>query len=137
MPADLTFVARYVEVVSPTGAERRTSTRVDIELEVGFESESNFYTGLTQDISTGGLFVSTHRLRRVGDRITLKFSLPGLEVPIVVESEVRWLRESTSLQSSHDAPTGMGLKFLNLTPQGRMAIAGFLQTRDSIFYDDE
>jgi uncharacterized protein (TIGR02266 family) len=130
-------VARYVEVLSPRGAERRTSPRVDLEIEVGFESESNFYTGLTQDISTGGLFVSTHHLRRIGDRVTLKFTLPGLSAPIIVESEVRWIRESSSLHGAHDAPTGMGFKFLDLSPQARAIITKFLAARESIFYDDE
>jgi uncharacterized protein (TIGR02266 family) len=104
-----------------------------MELTVGLETDSNFYTGLTQDISTGGLFVATHQLRRSGDRITVKFSLPGVETPIVVESEVRWIRE----HGDQDHPSGMGLKFLDLIPQARTAIAHFLKSRDSIFYDDE
>jgi uncharacterized protein (TIGR02266 family) len=133
-------VARYVEVVSPKGAaERRTSPRVDLELEVTLESDSNFYTGLTQDISTGGLFVSTHRLRKIGQHVMLKFSLPGSSVPLMVECEVRWLREAGPIHDhrAHDHPPGMGLKFLNLSPDARLAIAHFLKARDSIFYDDE
>jgi uncharacterized protein (TIGR02266 family) len=116
-------------------AERRTSPRVDLELEVGFESEHNFYTGLTQDISTGGLFVATHRLRPVGERIIVKFTLPGTGSPIEVETEVRWVREARSFRT--DAPDGMGLKFLNLGPKAKEAIAGFIQQRDSLYFDDE
>jgi uncharacterized protein (TIGR02266 family) len=128
-------VARNVEVLAqPTGAERRTSVRVDLEIEVGLETDSNFYTGLTQDISTGGLFVATHRLRPIGERLVLKFGLPNTQGAIVVEGEVRWLREA----GAHtDAPSGMGLKFLNLSAQARMAIASFLKKRESLFYDDE
>jgi uncharacterized protein (TIGR02266 family) len=112
---------------------------VDLELEVGFETDSNFYTGLTQDISTGGLFVATHSLRRVGEKLMLKFTLPGQPAPVVVQGEVRWLRESSSLhRSAHDgAPIGMGIKFHNLTAQARLSIVTFLRTRDSIYYDDE
>jgi uncharacterized protein (TIGR02266 family) len=132
-------VARYVEVVTPQGAERRTSQRVDLEIEVTLESDSNFYTGLTQDISTGGLFVSTHKLRKIGQHVMLKFSLPGSPIPVVVECEVRWLREAGPIhdQRSFDHPAGMGLKFLNLTSESRLAIVTFLKNRDSIFYDDE
>jgi uncharacterized protein (TIGR02266 family) len=132
-------VARYVEVVSPKGAERRTSPRVDLEIEVSLESDSNFYTGLTQDISTGGLFVATHALRKIGSRVTLKFSLPNAPAPIVVDCEVRWLREAGPVHDhrSTDHPAGMGLKFLTLSPDSRMAIAHFLRARDSYFYDDE
>src|SRR4029079_19692672 len=51
----------------------RASERYDLEIKVDLESEHNFYTGLTQNISAGGLFIATHHLRRIGDRITLKF----------------------------------------------------------------
>jgi uncharacterized protein (TIGR02266 family) len=103
------------------------------------ESDSNFYTGLTQDISTGGLFVATHNLRKIGQRMMLKFSLPSSPNPVVVECEVRWLREAGPLHDhrSTDHPPGMGLKFLTLSPESRTAIAGFLRSRDSYFYDDE
>jgi uncharacterized protein (TIGR02266 family) len=125
-------------VASTGGAERRSNARVDLEVEVGLESETNFYTGLTQDISAGGVFVATHQLRPRGERLVLKFSLPGVGTPFVVDAEVRWIREVTSLtQARHDAPTGMGLKFVNLPSQAKAVIASFLRQRESIFYDDE
>ena len=55
----------------------RASERFDLEVKVDLESDHNFYTGLTQNISSGGVFIATHHLRRIGDRITLKFTLPG------------------------------------------------------------
>jgi uncharacterized protein (TIGR02266 family) len=135
-------VARNVEASKKQqqdgGADRRTAARIDLEIEVGLETESNFYTGLTQDISTGGLFVATHSLRKRGDRLMLKFSLPGVEAPFTVEGEVRWLREVGSLGAGRfDGATGMGLKFINLAPQAKAVIASFLKQRESIFYDDE
>lgn len=131
-------MTRYVEA-APKGAERRSSPRIDLEIEVTLESDSNFYTGLTQDISTGGLFVSTHRLRKIGQHVTIKFNLPGAPTPVVVDCEVRWLREPGPLhdQRAHDQPPGMGLKFLSLSPESRTVITRFLKARDSIFYDDE
>jgi uncharacterized protein (TIGR02266 family) len=130
-------VAHYVQKVSsPRGAERRTAPRVELELEVGWESDNNFYTGLTQDISTGGLFVATHHLHPVGQHVTLRMTLPGTKEPIVVESEVRWLRESHAAQPGR-LPDGMGLKFLALSTAAKTAIVEFLDQRDSIFYDDE
>jgi len=129
-------VARYVEVIKTAhGAERRTAPRLELELEVGLTSESNFYTGLTQDISTGGLFVATHHLRRVGQHVTVHLALPGAQ-KFSVDCEVRWIRESSALQG-RDHTTGMGLKFVELTPQAPLAISTFLRSRDSIFYDDE
>ncbi len=131
---------RNVEKVLPVqpGAERRSAPRIDLEVEIGFETENNFYTGLTQDISTGGVFVATHNIRPRGERISLKFTLPGATTPFVVEAEVRWIREVSSLSGGRqDYSSGMGFKFINLQPQVKAVIASFLKQRDSIFYDDE
>lgn len=110
-------------------------SRVDLEAEVGLESESNFYTGLTQDISSGGLFVATHQTRPVGDRLVLKFALPGRPAPITVEAEVRWVRQPTSIGAGDGTP-GMGLQFVNITPEDKAAINTFIQQRESLFYDE-
>jgi uncharacterized protein (TIGR02266 family) len=132
-------VSRYIEVANKQGAERRASPRIDLEIEVTLESDSNFYTGLTQDISTGGLFVSTHRLRKIGQHMMVRFSLPGSPAPVMVECEVRWVREAGPLhdERAFEQPAGMGLKFLTLSPESRLAITSFLKKRDSIYYDDE
>ena len=55
----------------------RASERFDLEVKVDLESDHNFYTGLTQNISSGGVFIATHHIRKIGDRITLKFSAAG------------------------------------------------------------
>ena len=114
----------------------RASERFDLEVKVDLESEHNFYTGLTQNISAGGLFIATHHLKRIGDRITLKFLLPGSDKPVTVETEVRWIRENSALMRA-DGGTGMGVRFINLSAEASAAISGFLQSRDSLFYDDE
>lgn len=114
----------------------RASERYDLEVKVDLESDHNFYTGLTQNISAGGLFIATHHLRRIGDRITLKFALPGTDQTVAVETEVRWIRENSSLQRV-DGATGMGVRFINLSPEAAAAITAFLQSRDSLYYDDE
>src|SRR5258708_3870166 len=77
----------------------RAAERYDLEIKVDLESEHNFYTGLTQNISAGGLFIATHHLRRIGDRITLKFQLPGTEGSVEVETEVRSEEHTSELQS--------------------------------------
>jgi uncharacterized protein (TIGR02266 family) len=114
----------------------RATERFDLEVKVDLESDHNFYTGLTQNISAGGLFIATHHLRRIGDRITLKFQLPGTEGSVEVETEVRWIRENSALTRA-DGATGMGVRFINLTPEATTAIQKFLSNRDSLYYDDE
>jgi uncharacterized protein (TIGR02266 family) len=114
----------------------RASERFDLEVKVDLESDHNFYTGLTQNISSGGLFIATHHLRRIGDRITLKFTLPGSDKTVTVETEVRWIRENSALQRA-EGGTGMGVRFINLSPEASAVISGFLESRESLFYDDE
>jgi uncharacterized protein (TIGR02266 family) len=114
----------------------RATERFDLEVKVDLESDHNFYTGLTQNISSGGVFIATHHLRRIGDRITLKFTLPGTDKTVAVETEVRWIRENTALQKV-DGNTGMGVRFINLSPEASAAINAFVQARESLYYDDE
>ena len=121
--------------VEQNPAERRTAPRIELEIEVGLETEHNFYTGLTQDISSGGIFVATGLVYRVGDRVTVRFTLPGRTEPIVTDAEVRWVRDLRFTRS--DSPEGVGLRFISLAPEAKTAIASFLERRDSLYYDDE
>jgi len=114
----------------------RASERFDLEVKVDLESDHNFYTGLTQNISAGGVFIATHPLRKIGDRITLNFTLPGSAKTISVETEVRWIRENSALQRA-EGGTGMGVRFINLSAEAKTAIDSFLESRESLFYDDE
>ena len=82
------------------------------------------------------MFIATHHLRRIGDRITLKFALPGSDQSVEVETEVRWIRENSALTRA-DGATGMGVRFINLSPEATNAITKFLSNRDSLYYDDE
>ena len=114
----------------------RAAERFDLEVKVDLESDHNFYTGLTQNISSGGVFIATSAIRKIGDRITLKFSLPGSAEPLAVETEVRWIRENSALHKT-EGNTGMGVRFVNLSPAAAAAINQFVQSRESLYYDDE
>ncbi len=100
---------------------------------MGLESDYNFYTGLTQDISSGGLFVATSIQYRVGDRLRVRFSLPGRIEPITAETEVRWVRDPRAMKT--DAPEGIGLRFVELPENAQAEISQFLSRRESLFYD--
>jgi uncharacterized protein (TIGR02266 family) len=114
-------------------ADRRQEPRYAVAVAVTFESDHNFYTGLTSDLSGGGLFVATHQIRSVGERVQLHFTLPTLREPIEAVTEVRWVRATPMPGGGGEA--GMGLQFLQLSPQAREAIKVFLKKRDSLFFD--
>ncbi len=87
--------------------QHRATRRVEVCLGVGFESDSSTFTGVTSDISEGGLFVATHTLPPIGCEIGLRFSLPaGPELH--ARGIVRWLRDSHDMDS---APPGIGVQF--------------------------
>ena len=54
----------------------RPVERAHIEVEVSLTTESQFFAGLSGDVSTGGLFVQTYEMRPVGSRVLLDISLP-------------------------------------------------------------
>ena len=113
--------------------ERRSAPRYAVVVEVTFDSEHNFYTGLTQDLSGGGLFVATQSLCPIGERVRVKMSLPTSSAPVEVLTEVRWVR-------TRDVPggggkAGLGLMFLQMSQQAKEAVKAFLKQRESIFFD--
>ena len=120
----------------PDGIERRTSPRVPLNVEVSWGSEHNFYTGFTNDISEGGLFIATEQRYQTGDRLQIAMELPGLAHTASIDVEVRWVRELDDHEDSNTT-SGIGVRFVNLTPEIRSAIQSFIGQRDSIFYDDE
>jgi uncharacterized protein (TIGR02266 family) len=117
----------------PVNDERRQQPRFAVAVQVTMDSEHNFYTGLTQDLSNGGLFVATHNIRPIGERIHLRFTLPTAPAPIDALTEVRWVRMMPVAGGGGEP--GMGLMFINLAPQAQAAIHAFLRKRDSLFYD--
>ena len=116
-----------------TPDNRRLEPRYAVAVEVTFESAHNFYTGLTSDLSGGGLFVATLQIRPVGERIHLRFTVPTSREPIEAVTEVRWVRATA--MSGGGGEAGMGLQFLQLAPQAKEAIKAFLKRRDSLFFD--
>jgi uncharacterized protein (TIGR02266 family) len=117
----------------PLPDDRRQQPRFAVAVQVTMDSEHNFYTGLTQDLSSGGLFVATHVIRPVGERIHLHFTLPTSPVPIEAVTEVRWVRME-AVRGGGGEP-GMGLMFLDLAPVAKAAVEAFLKKRDSLFLD--
>ena len=113
---------------------RRQHVRTRYRVEVTLESESNFYNGFTENISSGGLFIATYDIRPMGERIHLEFTIPDRSGPVSIIGEVRWLREYN--HSNTDMIPGMGVRFIDLSESDRADIEKFIATKDTIFYDD-
>ncbi len=124
-----------VSSVSVSPQNRRQFPRIHYKVEVTLESESTFYSGFTENISAGGLFIATYDLRPMGQQIQLEFTVPNRQQPISVLGEVRWIREFNP--ANPDMTPGMGVKFIGLSEQDRRDIEAFVAERETLFYDDE
>lgn len=113
--------------------DRRHYQRHSTELNVTLVSEHNFFMGLSENLSEGGLFVATHQLQPIGTIVELKFQLPMSDELIEAKGEVRWVRP---FSPDIDAPTGMGVRFVDLPERDANRIRSFLKSRPPIFYDE-
>jgi len=110
--------------------ERRATLRHELVLEVTFESRHNFYTGISQDLSVGGLFVATYSFLPVGECVRVRFTLPGSSELLDAITEVRWVRR----KDTDEGEAGMGLEFLQLSPATRQLVKAFAERRNAIGY---
>ncbi|MFW6050170.1 MAG: TIGR02266 family protein [Myxococcota bacterium] len=118
---------------APAAAERRQHQRVELETEVSFASENNFFTGFTEDISEGGLFLATYQLEPIGTAMEITFHLPDGHI-VRARGQVRWVRDPRD--ESPGAPPGMGIQFEELLPEDRRAIQAFIEARAPLFYEE-
>jgi uncharacterized protein (TIGR02266 family) len=112
---------------------RREHSRFSVDLDVTIGSDHNFYAGFAENLSAGGVFIATHKLKPVGSKIDLSINLPD-GAQLQAAGEVRWIRV---FNEQSDTPPGMGVRFENLEPSALQAIEGFLSRRDPLFFDDE
>jgi uncharacterized protein (TIGR02266 family) len=123
---------QYSEAAVAPTPQRRAHERVPLQVEVTLESDHNFYTGLTSDISVGGVFVATHALWPIGTRVCVHLTLPGFDRAIQVDAEVRWIRDGRF----STLPPGIGVRFEHLPGDVLGALTRFVQRRDTIFYEE-
>ncbi|HMJ12940.1 MAG TPA: TIGR02266 family protein [Polyangiaceae bacterium] len=111
---------------------RKRGERVFLEVDIGLLSESYFYTGLSQDLSRGGVFVATYQLKAPGTRVSVYFVLPDGHA-VSADGVVRWTRDA----GSEDLPPGMGIAFENLPERDVTAINRYCHNRAPLYHDIE
>ncbi len=104
---------------------RREHHRVALELDVSLGGCDHVYVGLCENISRGGVFLATHVLREIGERVVLKVHLPGAVGCISGVGIVRWVRPFS--ESALMAP-GMGVAFESLPEDSHRALEVLLGT---------
>jgi uncharacterized protein (TIGR02266 family) len=118
--------------VDPRKWNRRVTGRSVLEVDVGLVSESQFYAGLSMDLSTGGLFVATYQSKPVGTRVAVSLVLPGGQ-SVWAKGVVRWVREA----SGEDDVPGMGVEFTEIEPADLEAIKHFCKMRAPMYFESD
>ena len=75
----------------------------------------------TQDLSSGGLFISTPDPVPPGSEVTLSIKLPDGE-HLSLKGVVRWTKD----EGRDDSKAGMGIEFVDLTEDDRKKIGQHL-----------
>lgn len=128
MTTEKTAQTPWTDETPTRAAERRSSARVALDVEVTLSSDSQFFAGLSGDVSEGGLFVQTYRPYAVGCRVMISFSLPAGEIR--APGTVRWVRPAAD-----GAPPGLGIAFESLTSAERACIEAFCRARPPLYHD--
>jgi uncharacterized protein (TIGR02266 family) len=105
---------------SGDGDEKRRDTREPVTLFVEYEGADDLVGDFTENLSTGGTFVTTNRPLPLETRVHLVLSFPGLLEPIAIEGTVRWVRGE-----SEEGDAGAGIEFAD--GPGRDALASVIE----------
>ncbi len=93
--------------------EKRRHERAAVTLQVAYEGADDLLVDYTDNLSTGGTFVTTDRELPIGAAVRLALSFPGLLAPIHIDGVVRWLRSGPE--------AGLGIEFADGPGRERLA----------------
>jgi type IV pilus assembly protein PilZ len=111
------------------GADRREHERVLVDIEVDYKADDTFLFAYITDISAMGIFVQTNNPEPIGTRLNLCFKIPkelGGRL-MEVEGEVQWVNPHRPKDPAGRNP-GMGIRFVDLTPQQRDEVMRMVRT---------
>lgn len=111
----------------------RRYDRVSMRAQVDLHSCDNFYTGLSENISEGGLFIRTDAPLAVGDELDIDLLIMDYG-PYTYRCRVMWVRQS---EPGSGLPNGMGCSFVDLPEDHRTFLQQFIDSRlrESLYYD--
>jgi uncharacterized protein (TIGR02266 family) len=112
--------------------EKPVASRSGVEIEISFNSDHNFYTGVSEDISSGGVFIATHNSLPIGTQLDITILLPD-KSNFTVGGTVQWVREYSKLTA--DFAPGIGVQFDKLDQAATAKIKEFISQRSPVLYE--
>ena len=113
--------------------EQRRAPRVPLQVEVTLESEHNFFAGVANNVSEGGIFVASAHPPPVGSEVGFELVLGGER--FLVMGVVCWVRDERAASSG--APAGCGVRWVHLEDGALDAIQHFIEVRQTDFYEED
>ena len=104
---------------------REGGARVTVEIDVDLGTYGPYALSRLENVSIGGAFLTSEKLRPVGTVLKLRFKLPGDDEPIEAEGEVMWTyaQRGNSLVNN----SGIGVKFTQILQSDRDRIKTFIR----------
>ena len=120
----------------PSASDRRDTDRLRYDIQVGVSTDHRLFVGLTANISAGGLFIATDEPLKKGDRIEVRFSIPGTVHVFHKHATVCWTRPFDGENQTHTRTrAGAGVRLDDLSDDEAKVLDAFLQVHEPIFYD--
>ncbi len=116
-----------------TGEILDNTFNVNVNTVLSMNTDHQFYTGFSEDIDEGGIFVATFEPKPMESKVLVNFKLPGGR-PVTARGIVHFVREYNPM--TPEMAPGMGVKFTDLLPNDKKAIEEHIQSRAPMFYDD-
>ena len=115
--------------------KRRSHPRFPVELKMRLERGSSVFSGRTENVSEGGLFVVTDVPERIGARVDFSLRLPEIDQTIHLSGHVCWVRD---VERREWRKRGFGVRFDSIAPEIFAQIRQTLTIRGvSVKVDDE
>lgn len=107
---------------------RRESTRVPfIVLEVKGKYSNKVFLAYAENISQGGLFLSSAQTLKVGDRFPIEFILPDNKTKVRCACEVAWKKK---YDHNGIISEGVGVRFIDLPASQKKIISGWIDKEE-------
>jgi len=108
-------------------SERRKPDRVPRKFKIAYPTPNTLQEAYLSNVSTGGVFIKTDSPLNRGARFNLKLTLPDCERELEILCEVVWSHREEWEAPERKFPPGMGIKFLNLSQDGKQRIDHLLR----------
>ena len=103
----------------------------DLELDLTYTCESNFYTDVMGSVL--GLFIATFVVKPVGTPLVVRLTVPQVGKSFIVSGLVHWV---LAFSPSIEAPPGIGLALRPVAGEPRRTIDAFMKLRPPILHDE-